>query len=213
VACGRTLEGEHIAIVDPQDRERLQAESIGEIWVRGPHVAKGYFGRKELSEATFRARIAGEEGEWLRTSDLGFVDADGNLFVVGRIKDLIIIRGANHHPQDIERTVEECHPALSRHGGAAFSVEGDRGEERLVVVQELERAQSRGRDLEEIEDCIREAVAETHDVSPHRIVLIRPGSLPKTTSGKIQRALTRRLFLEGRLELAESAAPTKGASL
>ena len=213
VACGRALEGEHIAIVDPQDRERLQAESIGEIWVRGPHVAKGYFGREELSEATFRARIAGEEGEWLRTSDLGFVDADGNLFVVGRIKDLIIIRGANHHPQDIERTVEECHPALSRHGGAAFSVEGDRGEERLVVVQELERAQRRGRDLEEIEDCIREAVAETHDVSPHRIVLIRPGSLPKTTSGKIQRALTRRLFLERRLELAESATPAKGASL
>ncbi len=202
VACGRALAGESLAIVDPEAFQRRPAGFVGEIWAQGPHVARGYWGKPEATAATFEARIAGEEGAWLRTGDLGFLDEEGRLYPVGRIKDLIIIRGANHHPQDIERTVEECHPALSRHNGAAFAVDSEEGE-RLVIVQEVERAGRGALDLEEVENAIREAVTEAHEVAPHRVVLLRPGALPKTTSGKIQRSLARRLFLEDRLALAE----------
>ena len=205
VACGRALDGESLAIVDPETFERRPLGAVGEIWARGPHIARGYWRKPEATEATFRARIAGEEGEWLRTGDLGFLDADGRLYPVGRIKDLIIIRGANHHPQDIERTVEECHPALSRHNGAAFAADFGEGEQ-LVIVQEVERAGRGSLDGEEIENAIREAVTEAHEVAPRQVVLLRPGTLPKTTSGKIQRSLARRLFLEGRLALFEGAA-------
>ena len=197
VACGRELDGEEIAIVDPATRERLPPDRIGEIWVRGPHVAQGYFNDPEATREVFHAEIRGGSGSWLRTGDLGFLDAGGNLFVSGRLKDVIIVRGANHYPQDIERTVEECHPALRRHGAAAFSVGGERGEERLVVVQEIARMHRRAENLDEIEDCIREAVAEAHDLSVHQVVLIAPGALPVTTSGKVQRSLARKMFRDG----------------
>jgi acyl-CoA synthetase (AMP-forming)/AMP-acid ligase II len=205
VACGRALAGESLAIVDPETFTRRPAGAVGEIWAQGPHISRGYWSKPEATAAAFQARIAGEAGEWLRTGDLGFVDEDSRLYPVGRIKDLVIIRGANHHPQDIERTVEECHPALSRHNGAAFAVDFGEGEQ-LVIVQEVERAERGSLDAEEVENAIREAVTEAHEVSPHRIVLLRPGALPKTTSGKIQRSLARRLFLEGRLSLLEGPA-------
>lgn len=203
VGCGRQLAGERIAIVEPEKRIRLRPDSIGEIWVAGPNVAKGYWRHREATDAAFRARIEGAEGEgcWLRTGDLGFLDEDGELYVTGRIKDLIIIRGTNHYPQDIEKTVQECHPALRPHYGAAFGVLDQSDEEQLVVVQEIERNYRQQVDVGEILASIREAVTREHEISPRDVVLIRTGTLPQTTSGKIQRSLARRMFLAGSLTL------------
>lgn len=201
VACGGVLPGERIAIVDPDGLARLGAGEIGEIWVAGPNVARGYWRNREASEAAFGGRVSGEDGgRWLRTGDLGFLDEAGRLFITGRIKEIVIVRGANHYPQDIEHTVQGCHPALRRHGGAAFAVLGPHGAERLVVVQEVERTYRNRIAVDELVGRIREAVVGEHEIVPHEIALLRPGALPKTTSGKIQRALSRQLWLEGSLE-------------
>jgi acyl-CoA synthetase (AMP-forming)/AMP-acid ligase II len=206
--CGKTLDGERLTIVDPETRLRLRTGDVGEIWISGPNVAQGYWQNAKATAATFWARIEGEDEErWLRTGDLGFLDDTGELYITGRIKDMIIIRGINHYPQDLEDTVQASHPALRRHGGAAFSIPGEDGEERLVVVQEVERTQMRRVSIDDIEGAIREAVATEHELAIQEIVLIRPGNLPKTTSGKIQRALARRLFLDGRLAELEPALP------
>jgi acyl-CoA synthetase (AMP-forming)/AMP-acid ligase II len=201
VGCGRALPGEEIAIVRPESREPLGADAIGEIWVCGPNVASGYWRNQAETAAAFDARIVGDDGggRWLRTGDLGFRDAAGNLFVTGRLKEVAIIRGVNHYPQDIERTVALCHPALRRHGGAAFAVDAG-GEERLVVAQEVERTWRNRLDQNALAAHIRDAVVRAHDIAPYDIALLRPGALPLTTSGKIQRAQARRLWLEGTLE-------------
>jgi acyl-CoA synthetase (AMP-forming)/AMP-acid ligase II len=171
--------------------------------VAGPHVAQGYWRNPEATNTVFKAQIDGDDTKsWLRTGDLGFLDASGELFITGRIKDLIIIRGINHYPQDIENTVQDCHPALRRHGGAAFSVLDKGDEEQLVVVQEVERIYRQQIVVEEIIACVREAITREHDIAPHKIVLIRTGTLPQTTSGKIQRNQTRELFLAGSLAVA-----------
>ena len=174
---------------------------VGEIWVRGANIAQGYWKNAQATEETFRARIAGEaSGPWLRTGDLGFLDEAGELFITGRLKDIIIISGANHYPQDIEDTVQSSDAALRRHGGAAFAVvDLDEGE-RLVIVQEIERTERNRIAVAELIGRIREAVVVEHDIVPHEIVLLRPGALPKTTSGKIQRALARELWRQGGLE-------------
>ena len=196
VGCGRPIPGERLAIVDPESRRRLAAYSIGEVWVAGPHVAQGYWGNGEATKATFGAVIDGEGVQcWLRTGDLGFLDDNDELYITGRIKDLIIIRGVNHYPQDIESTVQDCHPALRRHCGAAFSVLGANNEEQLIVVQEVERTYRQQIAREKIVASIREAVTREHDIMAREIVLIRTGTLPQTTSGKIQRSLARQLFL------------------
>lgn len=200
VGCGRALEGEQIAIVDPEKRTRLPADQVGEIWVSGSNVARAYWRNEEASREGLNAEIAAEDGPWLRTGDLGFLDDSGELFVTGRIKDLIIIRGINHYPQDIERTVQSLDAALRENCGAAFSVPDENGEEALVIVQEVERTARHAIDSEEIGGRIREAVADNHELSARHVALIRPGSLPKTTSGKIQRKLARRLWLEGGFE-------------
>jgi acyl-CoA synthetase (AMP-forming)/AMP-acid ligase II len=193
--------GEEIAIVDHETRLRLAADRVGEIWVSGPNVAQGYRHNPEATAATFAACIVGEGGgSWLRTGDLGFLDASGELFITGRIKDVIIIRGANHYPQDIEDTVQESHPALRRHGGAAFTVADDEKGEQLVIVQEVERTERHRIEPEPLIRQIREAIVTEHDIVPHEIALLRPGALPKTTSGKIQRALARQLWLSGGLD-------------
>jgi acyl-CoA synthetase (AMP-forming)/AMP-acid ligase II len=201
VGCGRALAGEEIAIVDPESRERLGPDRVGEIWVAGPNVAQGYWRNLAETEATFRAQIAGEaDRPWLRTGDLGFLDASGELFITGRIKDVIIIRGANHYPQDIEDTVQQSHPALRRHGGAAFTVAGDENGEQLVVAQEVERTERHRVLPAQLVAQVREAIVTEHDIVPYEIALLRPGALPKTTSGKIQRALARQLWLTGALD-------------
>jgi acyl-CoA synthetase (AMP-forming)/AMP-acid ligase II len=201
VGCGRALNGEEIAIVDPESRERLADGRVGEIWVSGPNVAQGYWRNPDETQATFGARIAGEEDRaWLRTGDLGFVDASGELFITGRIKDVLIIRGANHYPQDIEETAQQSHPALRRHGGAAFTVPDDDKGEQLVIVQEVERTERHRIIAEQLVRQIREAIVTEHDIVPSDVSLLRPGALPKTTSGKIQRALARQLWLTGGLD-------------
>jgi acyl-CoA synthetase (AMP-forming)/AMP-acid ligase II len=202
VGCGRQLVGERLAIVDPKTRTPRGPGSVGEIWVAGPHVAQGYWHNPEATAAVFRARMAsGGAQYWLRTGDLGFIDEDGELFITGRIKDLIIIRGVNHYPQDIEETAQDCHAALRRHCGAAFSVPDHNNEEQLVLVQEVERTSRRQVAIEEIIASIREAISREHEIAAREIVLIRTGSLPKTTSGKIQRRLARQMFLAGTLSV------------
>src|SRR5262249_39258945 len=155
-----------------------------------PNIARSYWQNPDASRADLNAEIDGESGRWLRTGDLGFVDETGELFVTGRIKDLIIVRGINHYPQDVEFTVQAVHPALRPNYGAGFTVRGADGDETLVVVQEIERTERRKIDADELAGLIREAVTEEHGVFARHIALIRPGTLPKTTSGKIQRRLT-----------------------
>ena len=202
VGCGRRLRGEHLAIVDPETRMPLGSDLVGEVWITGPHVARGYWRNPEATASVFKVQTAsGEAPYWLRTGDLGFLGEDGELYITGRIKDLIIIRGTNHYPQDIEETVQDCHVALRRNGGAAFSVPDRNEEEQLVVVQEVERTFRRPIFIEQIVSSIREAITREHEVAVREIVLIRNGSLPKTTSGKVQRSLTRQMFLAGSLSL------------
>jgi acyl-CoA synthetase (AMP-forming)/AMP-acid ligase II len=204
VSSGRCVPGSRIAIVNPETSRRVPALSVGEVWVSGPSIACGYWRDPEATAATFDGQIAGDGGgPWLRTGDLGFLDPDGELYLTGRIKDLIIIRGMNHYPPDIERTVQDSHPSLRRDCGAAFSVVDETGTERLVVVQEVERTQRMHIDIEPMMRTIREAVTMAHEISVHSIALIRPASLPKTTSGKIQRSATRQLWRDRRLDVLE----------
>jgi acyl carrier protein len=178
--------------------------------VSGSSVAQGYWGRPEQTKRTFQAYLADTaEGPFLRTGDLGFLN-HGELFVTGRLKDLIIIRGRNHYPQDIEQTVEQSHVALRTGGCAAFSVEADEGEQ-VVVVQELERRYVRSADLGEVIASVRRAVAEHHEVQIHAVVLVRTGSIPKTSSGKIQRRATRAAYADGTLAVvAKDVLPDGG---
>jgi len=200
VSSGRALIGERIAIVEPDSRRRLPLR-VGEVWVAGPHVTQGYWRNRAATVAVFAARIAGEgDASWLRSGDLGFLDEAGALYITGRIKDVIIIRGINHYPQDIEDTVQNCHPALRPNAGAAFSVPGKEDEERLVIVHEVERTARNQLSAEAIVDLVHEAVMAEHDIAVHDVALILPGTLPKTTSGKVQRSLARQLWLKGELE-------------
>ncbi|MCA1568630.1 MAG: amino acid adenylation domain-containing protein [Acidobacteria bacterium] len=201
VGCGGALLDHRIVVVEPESSIPCAPDEVGEIWVAGQSVAHGYWNQPEETARTFEARLGGSgEGPFLRTGDLGFIQ-NGELFVTGRLKDLIVIRGLNHYPQDIELTVERCHAALRPGCGAAFSVEAA-GEERLVVVQEFDQRLSA--DPQACFELIAEAIYEDHDVQVHAIALIRPGSLPKTSSGKIQRGASRAAFLEKSLDaLAE----------
>jgi acyl-CoA synthetase (AMP-forming)/AMP-acid ligase II/acyl carrier protein len=198
VGCGRPHFDAAIEIVDPATRLRCPAGRIGEIWTRGSSVARGYWRNAEATAEVFEARLAdSNEGPFLRTGDLGFID-NNELFITGRLKDLIIIRGRNHYPHDIEHVAQESHAALRPDCGAAFAVESD-GTESLVIVQELERTQ-RDSDPEAIIGAIRQAVAETHEVQVSVVVLLKPGGVPKTSSGKIRRRACREAFLKGDLE-------------
>ncbi|HYO64056.1 MAG TPA: amino acid adenylation domain-containing protein, partial [Pyrinomonadaceae bacterium] len=198
VGSGVTLPEQEIVVVHPQTLERCEPGQVGEIWVSSPSVARGYWNRPEQTEQTFAARVAATgEGPYLRTGDLGFFSG-GELFVTGRLKDLIIIRGLNHYPQDIELTAERAHAALRPGCGAAFSVEAE-GEERLVLVQEFDH--HRQAESEAVCEAVVAAVAEAHEVQVSAVVLIRPGTIPKTSSGKIQRHACRAAFLESSLDV------------
>ena len=197
VGCGAALPDQQLLIVDPETRGVSPPDRVGEIWVAGPSVAGGYWQRTAETAATFEARLGdGASDAYLRTGDLGFVHA-GQLFVVGRLKDLIIIRGRNFYPQDIELAAERAHPALRPGCGAAFAVAGPDAE-RLVVVQELDRTY-RSRETAPITQAIRQTVANELGVQPDEVVLVRHGSIPKTSSGKIQRYACREEFLGDRL--------------
>lgn len=197
-ASGMFGPGMDVAIVDPESSRRCADGAIGEIWVSGPSIALGYWKRAEETEQTFGARLAsGDNQRFLRTGDLGFIH-EGHLYITGRLKELIIIRGRNYYPQDIERTARESCPSIQLGTGAAFSI-STAAEERLVLVQEIGRHARVA--AEEIFASIRAAIAEAYEVQAHEIVLVKSGTVPKTSSGKIQRRLCREDFLQGNLEI------------
>ena len=189
--CGQVIPSEEILIVHPEKRVTLQDDEIGEIWIHSPSSGQGYWNRPVESKEVFRSRLNnGSEQTYVRSGDLGFMD-QGELFVTGRLKDMIIVRGVNRYPQDIEATVENCDESIRSGGTAAFAVDHwDR--EHLVVVCEVERR--RGAEWEPLLDKIRSAVTAEHDLPPDALVLVRSSSIPKTSSGKVQRHACREQF-------------------
>ncbi len=198
VGCGGSWLDHEVAIVDPVTRLRSPARTVGEIWVSGPSVAQGYWRQPAASVGELQAHLAeAESGPFLRTGDLGFMDG-AELFVTGRLKDLIILRGRNFYPQDLERTAERAHPGVRPGCGAAFPVEIG-GQESLILACEVERHP--GAEPAAIIAAIRRAVGLEHEISPFEIVLLRAGSLPKTSSGKVQRRACRSAYLAGSLSV------------
>jgi acyl-CoA synthetase (AMP-forming)/AMP-acid ligase II/acyl carrier protein len=207
VSCGESGPHKTIAIVDPVSLVCCPENEVGEIWVSGSGLAQGYWARPDETASTFKAQIETqiesqigetENQTFLRTGDLGFVQAN-ELFVTGRLKDVVIIRGRNHYPQDIEWTAQGSHPDLRTGHSAAFSVPVE-GIERLVIMQEIERQALRSLSTDEVYKAIRQAVSEVFHLQVYAIVLLKPGSLPKTSSGKIQRSASRTAFLDNALE-------------
>ena len=186
VGCGQRVGEQQIIIVNPDTLTCAEEDEVGEIWVSGESIAQGYWRKAKQTQATFQAYLAdSKEGPFLRTGDLGFLQK-GELFVTGRLKDLIIIRGRNHYPQDIELTIDNSHPAVRQGYGAAFAVEV-KGEERLVIAQEIKRSYLRNLDAEPIINAIRKEVVQQHELRPFAILLLKTGTIPKTSSGKIRR--------------------------
>jgi phthiocerol/phenolphthiocerol synthesis type-I polyketide synthase C len=202
VSCGRTWLDTCVITVDPQTCMPCTDGEVGEIWVRGSLVANGYWKRPEKTSETFGAQLADGQGPYMRTGDLG-AWLDGHLYITGRIKDVIIIRGQNHYPQDIEHTVYRAHDALEVGHGAAFSVEVG-NEERVVVVQEVRRSRRNKFDGAEVVQAVRAAVAQVHGLQVHAVQLLRPASVRITSSGKIQRQACKKSFLDGSFETLHS---------
>lgn len=207
VSVGNAWLDTKIAIVDPDTLTECQPDRIGEIWVSGGSVALGYWQNPEATKATFQAELSDNSAHWLRTGDLGFLQG-GELFITGRLKDLLILWGRNHYPQDIELTVQNCHPALRIDAGAAVAIEVDH-QEYLVIVQEVERTALRNLDVDEIVSAIRQAISEQHEISVFAIALIKPASIPKTSSGKIQRRACRDQFLASSLDIVSQWTQTQ----
>ena len=199
MSSGAAWHGHQVLIVDPERAQQQPEASVGEIWVGGASVAQGYWQRPQESAQTFGATLAGRDGRYLRTGDLGFL-LDGQLYLTGRIKDMMIFSGRNVYPQDVEATVEAVDPAFRAHGCAAFSVEreGAQGTQ-LVIVQEVRARQQV--QFEPMLAALRAAVAEQHElVDLAAVVLIKAGRLPRTSSNKVRRQHCRELFLRGEFE-------------
>ena len=209
VSCGQVIDGGQVVIVNPDTLTRCRPSEVGEIWVASPSVAQGYWQRSQLSEEVFRAQLAdagtAETGAFLRTGDLGCLH-DGELFVTGRLKELMIIRGHNHYASDVEATVAASHPALRSAWGAAFTVEAGH-QTQLVVVQEVARGWLRRLEPEPVTRAIRQRVSQVHGLRVETVVLVKPGSIPKTSSGKIQRDRCRSQYLAGQLRSIITAHP------
>ncbi|HLP88087.1 MAG TPA: condensation domain-containing protein [Nostocaceae cyanobacterium] len=202
IGCDLLLPEQQIIIAHPEKLTRCSENEIGEIWVNSASIGHGYWNREEETKAIFQAQLKDtNQGNFLRTGDLGFLH-NGKLFITGRAKDLIIIRGRNLYPQDIELTTENSHPSLRLSGCAAFAVEVE-NEEKLVIVQELEfRAKP---DFEEVVSTIRQVISQEFEVQVYAVILIKPGSLPKTSSGKVQRRTTKTQFLSNTLNVIYSS--------
>ncbi|WP_228047728.1 fatty acyl-AMP ligase [Streptomyces justiciae] len=197
--CG-TPAGQRVRIADPVSRAVLPEGEVGEVWVQGPNVGRGYWNRREESERVFGAAFAGEadapEGRWLRTGDLGAV-LDGQLIVTGRLKDLVIVDGRNHYPQDVEATAQDAHPAVRRDRLAVFAVPGGSGERVVLVAEHVRAASLASLDVPAVVRAVRGAVSMRHGLRLADVVLVPPGAVARTSSGKVSRALTRARYLEG----------------
>lgn len=200
VGSGHTWMETNVEIVDPVTLIKVKKNQVGEIWISGPSLAAGYWNKPDETKRTFEAIIAKTgEGPFLRTGDLGFLN-DGELYVTGRIKDLIIIRGVNYYPSDIEYTIQNAVAELGQNMGAAFSVT-QYGVERLVIVQELVRSTLRNTDFDKLIEEIRQVIAEEYELDVYSIVLIKTGSIPITSSGKIRHQHTKSKFLNNDLSI------------
>ncbi|ONI76114.1 hypothetical protein ALI144C_36095 [Actinosynnema sp. ALI-1.44] len=205
VSAGQPLD-QLVRVVDPATHRVLPDGRVGEIWTSGPNVCQGYWGQPDAeSAAVFRAEPCDEDGQpvepypgcrgWLRTGDLGVL-LDGDLFVTGRLKDLIIVDGRNHYPQDVEYTAQNAHPAIRRHAVAAFSVTGEQGEYAMVVAERARQLTAEQVDTTAVAAAVRSAVSSEHGLAVRSVVLIEPGELPRTSSGKVRRAECRARYAE-----------------
>ncbi|MFT0182929.1 amino acid adenylation domain-containing protein [Pseudomonas benzopyrenica] len=202
-ACGYACPGQHLLLVDADSGALTDSGQVGEIWTSGPSVARGYWRNPVATAETFVER---EGRRWLRTGDLGVLQ-DGELFVTGRLKDLLILRGQNLYPQDIELTVEMAAPALRKGRVAAFAVSDASGTPGIGIAAEIARNRLRDLDTAALVATIRQAVTEVHGEAPQRVALLEPGGMPKTSSGKLQRSACRRLLEAGELPLLATAVP------
>jgi len=209
VGCGRPLPDVRIRIVDPTDLVDCKPGEVGEVWVSGPSVSDGYWNRTDLNDETFVSPGGNGTSRYLRTGDLGF-EYDGQLFIAGRLKDLIILNGRNLYPQDLEQAGEACHAGFRQGGCAAFTIEGERAEQ-LVIVQEFERAQDP--DTEAMATSIRTVIAEQFGAPVHDVVFVRSGAIPRTSSGKIQRRACRSAYLNHTLPVVASHRATDPSDL
>ncbi len=196
VSCGSVADGHEIRIVNQDSLTPCEEGQVGEVWFAGPSVSQGYWHRSQDTQEVCQACLTNGEGPYLRSGDLGFL-REGELYITGRSKDLIIIRGENHYPQDIEFTVEQSHPSLMPSSCAAFSVVRD-GAERLVIVQEVDR-RMRGTRADGILTSITRVLAEIHQLKADELLFVERGTIPRTSSGKIQRYLCRSAYLSGSL--------------
>ncbi|AWN22233.1 AMP-dependent synthetase [Deinococcus irradiatisoli] len=193
VGCGMPMPGQEIVIVDPETLQPCENDRVGEIWIRGPQVADGYWHQPEATAQTFQAFLSTGEGPYLRSGDLGFF-YDQELYIAGRLKEMLIVRGKNLYAVDLERTAEAAHPALLPASSAAFSIPVD-GEEQLVLIHEVRPDQTEV-DVEDVASAVRRLIGERHLLPVHSVVLVEAGSIPRTDTGKIRRAYARSLFLK-----------------
>lgn len=200
IGVGDCFNGFDMAVVDPGSNRRCPPDVVGELWIRGDSVAQGYWKKDELTAEQFRARYHDQNDNsfYFRTGDLACFDAKGNLYVTGRLKDLLIFRGKNVYPQDVEYTSECTHPSLKKNSCVAFTVEKE-GDSWLVVVQEVEK-----RIPENISSVVEEIISNVtseHEISNfHSLVLVKSGSIEKTSSGKVRRRRTKEQFLDNALQ-------------
>ena len=187
------LDGQ-LAICDPDSLKECPPDHIGEIWYSGSSVGQGYWQLPEKTQQTFQASLNDQETKYLRTGDLGFI-SDGELYITGRLHDVLVFWGLNHYPRHIEQTVEQCHPALKANCGVAFSIEVE-GKARLVIAQEIERTHRKSLVMDEVVSAIRWQVFQQHFIDIYGIVLLQPGRMPKTSSGKVQRSACKTKFLD-----------------
>lgn len=208
VSCGTPGQGMHIVIVDPVKRELCTPGQVGELWIAGESITEGYWQRPaETAEAFQNYLTTHGDSPFLRTGDLGFMEGD-EVFLTGRLKEIIILHGRNYYPQDLERSAEQSHPALRPHCSAAFGVQKGH-EEAVVIAIEVDShywsdpSQTRVDNESKravLVQAIRQAIVEEHNVTVSQVILLRAGSVPKTSSGKIQRRACRAAFLEGSLQ-------------
>jgi acyl-CoA synthetase (AMP-forming)/AMP-acid ligase II len=211
VSCGTPAHGTHVVIADPVSGVPCGDGELGEIRVAGPAVTGGYWNDAEATQRVFET-TPGSDLRWLRTGDLG-VRRNGQLYVTGRLKDLLIVRGAKHFPQDVERTAEELHPAIRRGSVTAVAVaSGVRGDQVVMIAEIDPRNLAAPPAPSDLIERMRQAVADAHGIQLHAVALVPPGVVPKTTSGKPRRYLCREAWVEGTLHpIAEWSDPERAA--